>query len=204
MGPRVTAAVLAAGEGRRMGASKLLLPWGEATVLDRTLAQLERSSVTDILVVTGHDAEAVAVVARAHGARTIHNPDYASGGMLSSLRLAVGCLAPEVEGVLVALADQPMVETATIDALVSAFRSTGAGFVAPVHAGRRGNPVLIARRHFAALAALPAGAAPRALLARHPEDLRLVAVESEAVLCDIDRPEDYRRWRPADTRSSTS
>ena len=69
--------------------------------------------------------------------------------------------------------------------------------VAPSYDGQRGNPVLIGRAHFEELLSLPPGAAPRALLKRHPADLHLEPVDDPAVLRDLDRPEQYQRWRPA-------
>lgn len=180
------------------GKAKQLLPWGDTTVLGQTLQQVRQSQVEDVLVVTGHEADRVAAVARAHGARVVHNPDYARGEMLSSLQKAVSILPPESDAVLVVLADQPMVTSQTYDTIVAAYDRGGATLVAPVFEGQRGNPVLIGRALFQELLALPYGEAPRALLRRHPEQLRLVEVESDAVLRDLDRPEQYERQRPGD------
>ncbi|MFW5940953.1 MAG: nucleotidyltransferase family protein [Chloroflexota bacterium] len=195
---KVTAVVLAAGESRRMGkgTSKQLLPWGDTTVLGQTLQQVRQSQIDDVLVVTGHQAHKVAAVARAHGARVVHNPEYARGEMLSSLQKAVSTLPPECDAVLVILADQPMVPSQTYDTIVAAYHRGGATLVAPTFEGRRGNPVLIARALFQELLELPYGEAPRTLLRRHPEQLQLVEVESDAVLRDLDRPEQYERQRP--------
>ena len=68
--------------------------------------------------------------------------------------------------------------------------------MAPTYGGRGGKPVLIDRRYFAELLAVPPGGAPRLLLARHADDMRLVDVADEAILHDLDRPEDYERWQP--------
>ena len=86
----------------------------------------------------------------------------------------------------------------TIVRVLPAYAAAPAGFVAPTYGGRRGNPVLIARRHFDELLALPPDAAPRALLARHADDVLSVAVDSDAVLHDLDRPEEYAHFRPAE------
>ena len=196
MSKHVTAVVLAAGESRRMGEPKQLLPWGQTTMLGRTLRNLQQSNVDDILVVSGHRAEEVAAIARDHGVPTIHNPDYAEGEMLSSLQRAIDHLSNSVDAVLVTLADQPLVGSSLINQILNAYRERAGDLVAPSYEGRRGNPVLIGRRYFEELAALPWGQAPRALLRRHAADLHLVPVKSEAVLVDIDRPEEYERRRP--------
>ena len=188
--------MLAAGESRRMGRPKQLLPWGKTTILGQTLRNLQQSDADDILVVSGHRAEDVASIAREHGVRTLHNPDYAEGEMLSSLQAALPHLSDTVDAVLVMLADQPLVDATLINRILDAYRQGGGDLVAPAYRGRRGNPVLISRRYFDEVAALPWGQAPRALLRRHASDLHLVSVDSEAILLDIDRPEEYRRRRP--------
>jgi molybdenum cofactor cytidylyltransferase len=198
---RVTAVVLAAGESRRMGRQKLLLPWGETTVLGQVLANVRASEIHDILLVSGHEAAAVEAVARAQGVAAVWNEAYAAGEMLSSLQTAVRHLPPEIEAVLVVLGDQPMVGTAVVNQLLHAYWGMAGPIVAPVYQGQRGNPVLIDRRYFPELLALPLGAAPRDLLRRHADAIHLVEVSEESVLLDLDRPEAYERWRPGSTPS---
>jgi molybdenum cofactor cytidylyltransferase len=92
------------------------------------------------------------------------------------------------------LGDQPMVEPEEIDQLLVAFWQGQGEIVAPVFEGKRGNPVLIGRSHFAALLALPPGDAPRTLLQQHP--VYLVEMATDSVLRDLDKPEQYDRERP--------
>ncbi|MCL4262631.1 MAG: putative selenium-dependent hydroxylase accessory protein YqeC [Anaerolineae bacterium] len=196
----VTAVILAAGEGRRMGQPKQLLPWGTRTVLGETLYQISQSLVHEIIVVTGHAAEAIgAEVGHFHGwptPRLIHNPDYQKGEMLSSLQRAVWGLDVGVTAVLVILADQPMVESPIYDQLLAAFWQGKGELIVPTFNGQRGNPVLIGRRYFAELLRLPAESAPRALLQAHPDALYLLPVDTDSVICDLDTPEEYERLRP--------
>lgn len=194
---RVTAVVLAAGESRRMGQTKQLLPWGDTTVLGQTLRHVQQSAVHELVVVTGHEADKVAAVATAAGAGTVHNPDYASGEMLSSLQTAVRRLSANRAAVLVMLADQPLIGPDIIDLILHAYWQGHGHLIVPVHAGRRGNPVLIGRIYFEALLALPAGAAPRDLLRQYQAQLHRVEVPGDAIFHDLDAPEDYERWRAA-------
>ena len=191
---RVTAVVLAAGQSQRMGRSKQMLPWGETTVLGQTLRNLKESAVHDILVVTGAAAAKVEAIAQAEGVPTLHNSRYASGEMLSSLKTAVAQLPENRTAVLVMMADQPMVTAPVIDQILQAYWRGGGSIIAPEYEGRRGNPVLIDRRHFDELLALPHDAAPRNLLQRYP--ISLVPTTTEVVLQDIDNLEDYERYRP--------
>ena len=193
---RVTAVVLAAGQSSRMGRHKLLLPWGETTVLGQTIANLLKTSVNDVIVVSGHDAQEVDGIARQYGAKSITNANYESGEMISSVQTALGSLPGNCEAILVVLADQPMVESKSINRIVDTWAVSRSDLVAPVYGDRRGNPVIFGRRYFEELLSLPAGTAPRDILARHDADLHLVPVETDSILHDIDREEDYERWRP--------
>jgi len=193
---RVTAVVLAAGTSDRMGATKQLLPWGERTVLGQTLDNLQRSRIHDIRVVVGHRADEIEAVARNRSVSTVFNADYEAGEMLGSLQVAVGQLPKNISAVLVVLADQPMVSSEIIDSLLERYSHGNTDLIAPVYKERRGNPVLIGRRFFRELLDLDPGLAPRHVLQRHPDELALVETNSAAVLQDLDRPEDYERWRP--------
>ncbi len=193
---RVTAVVLAAGQSTRMGANKLLLPWAAGTVLGQTLQHVRQSAVTDMLVVTGHEAEKVTAVAQVAGAATLHNPAVAQGGeMITSLQVALRHLPEEVTAVLVVLGDQPLVPPETINALLYAHYQGAGDLIAPVYQGQRGNPVLLGRRYFGELLALPPTAAPRDVLRRHAGALHLVEVGTPTILQDLDSPEEYERWQ---------
>lgn len=193
---QVIAAVLAAGESRRMEDAKPLLPWGQTTMLGQILHNLLASRVDEVWVVTGLKAEAVSMVAAGYGARVLFNPDYTSGEMLSSLKVAVRALPAACSGVLVVLADQPLIPTAIFDQVIAAFDHDEERMVAPTYKGQRGHPVLIGRRFFADLLALPPDSAPRHLLRAYEDALHLLPVESEAILLDLDLPGEYERYRP--------
>lgn len=193
---RVMAVILAAGEGKRMGQTKQLLPWGDTTLVGQTIRHAQQSLAYDVLVVTGHEAEKIAAVAREAGAPTLHNADYAAGEMLSSLQTAVRALPDSVTAVLVMLADQPMVTPDILNQLLTAFWQGRGSLIAPQFNGQRGNPVLIGAAHFAELLQLPPGSAPRALFKKHQP--ALIAVASDAVLADLDTPQEYGRWSRSD------
>jgi molybdenum cofactor cytidylyltransferase len=193
---RVTAVVLAAGESARMGQSKQLLPWGDTTILGQVLTNLQASAVNEIVVVSGYEQQRVARVAAEAGVKAVYNPDYEAGEMLSSLQVAVSQLPLNREAVLVMLADQPMVGPEIINRLLEEYWQGGGELIAPTYQGHRGNPVLIGRRYFAELLALPRGEAPRTLLRAHDGAVSLVPVDSPGILHDLDTPGQYERWRP--------
>lgn len=192
----ITALVLAAGQGRRFGKTKQIMAWGETTILGQTISQLKQSDVDEIIVITGHDAAAVMPIAATYHVPTLHNPAYATGELLSSLKVGVQQIKTEVAAALVVLADQPLIPPSVINQLIAAFRNGDGHLIAPVYQGQRGNPVLIGRSFFTELLALPSAAAPRLLLQQHPDQVTLVEVDTEAILLDIDNEETYERLRP--------
>jgi molybdenum cofactor cytidylyltransferase len=187
---RCAALVLAAGLSRRMGRSKPLLPWGERTVLEQVIGQLRAGRVTDIRVITGAEQEAVRAVAASAGAEVTHNPNYATGEMLSSLHAGLRALPANVSATLVTLGDQPMIRASNVRKLLRAYAEGRGGIIAPSCNMKRGHPILIDRQYWDELLALPPGSAPRAVINRHTNDIAYVETD-DSVLQDIDTPEAY-------------
>lgn len=194
---RVTAVILAAGQARRMGQTKQLLPWGKTTVLGQTIHNLKQTTVHNICVVSGHEAEAVETIAAVENVYAVRNRQFATGEMITSLQTAVHQLPPQITAVLVILADQPMVQPDSIEQILAAYWQGKGELIAPVYQGQRGNPVLIGRAYFEELLHLSPDDAPRTLLRRHPDKLHLLPVDSDTILRDLDSPEQYERERPS-------
>jgi molybdenum cofactor cytidylyltransferase len=194
---RVAGIVLAAGCSTRMTGKtpKQLLPWRDSTVVRQVVETLSHCPLSPLLVVLGHRAEEIRPVLAGTRAHSVRNPDYATGEMLSSLQVAICHLDDTVSGCLVFLVDQPWIQASLVEIMLDAYAGSPAGLVAPVYHGRRGHPVLIDRRHWVELLNLEAGLAPRHLLQRYPADLKLVPVETDSILDDMDTIEAYRKAR---------
>jgi len=91
----ISAVVLAAGLSTRMGRLKLLLPYGEYTVIEQVVSVLLSSPVDEVLVVTGHERAAVEAALARWPVRTVFNPDYAVGEMLSSAQVGLRSMAAD-------------------------------------------------------------------------------------------------------------
>ncbi len=195
--------ILAAGQSKRMGAQKLLLPFDGGTVIGRIAGELSRSPVARILVVLG--ADAARVVAALENESVLHNtgrtrdffgfvtnPDPA-GDMLSSVRCGLRALPPECEAVLVALGDQPAITADLIVRIVHAFYVSGRGIIVPVYGGKRGHPLLFSARYSQEVLTSYDDLGLRGLLQAHPEDVFELSADSASVLSDMDYPEDYQR-----------
>lgn len=200
---RVAAVVLAAGRSSRMGQPKPVLAWGQGrTLLSTVVGQLRASPVAEIVVVTGLAREAVEaslsglVDAPGPRLRWAHNPDFAHTEMARSLQVGMRAVAPGTQAVLVALADQPDLDSAVAAGVIQRWRETRAAVVAPYYHSQRGHPLLFDRSVWPALQALPASANPRAVL-EQAGTVEQVEVFTSSVLRDIDTPEDYAAHRPA-------
>lgn len=195
---RICAVVLAAGLSRRMGQQKLLLPWLRgSTVIEHVIGQIRAAGVSNVLVVTGANADAVSAAARRACALTIHNPDYAAGEMLSTLQTGLRAAAnQDAAAVLVVLGDQPSIRSRNVRRVLDAYAVGRGGIIAPSHAMRRGHPILIDRVYWQEILDLPAGSAPRDVINRHADAIAYVETD-DSVLRDIDTPdayaEEYRR-----------
>jgi molybdenum cofactor cytidylyltransferase len=188
---RIGAVVLAGGLSRRMGRSKMLLPWGEHTVIEAIIKRLLPFQLTDVVVVTGHKSAEVEEILSDYPVRTVFNPHFAAGEMLSSLKTGLQALTSEIDAALVLLGDQPQVKTRIIHRLLKAYAESNASVVAPFYREQRGHPILIGRRHWSEILDLKTGQAPREIITRYP--VYVVESEDDSILRDIDTPEQYAR-----------
>jgi molybdenum cofactor cytidylyltransferase len=195
---RIAALVLAAGRGARMGGGKLTADLDGAPLVRHPVQAALASRARPVVVVTGADADGVRAALAGLDVVLVHNPDHALG-MSTSLRAGIAALADrDVDGALVLLGDMPRITAAHLDALAAAFDpDVDATIVVPTCARKRGNPVLWGRRHFAAIGELTGDVGARALIERHPDQVRLLALDDPAILVDVDTPEALAAARAA-------
>jgi molybdenum cofactor cytidylyltransferase len=187
--PQVAAVILAAGRSTRMGANKLLEMLHGKPIVRHVAEAALRSRAGPLIVVTGHQADAVSKALVGLDVTFVHNPAFADG-LSSSLKVGVGAVPDTSAGALVLLGDMPEVRAETIDRLCDNFAGgAGAKAVVPVAEGRRANPVLIARGQFEALSAITGDTGARALLEAAGPDVIEVPVDDEGVLVDVDTPD---------------
>jgi molybdenum cofactor cytidylyltransferase len=106
----IAAVILAAGMSTRMGRPKLSLPYGEHTVIEHIVATLLTLPLREVVVVTGHEQSQVETLLSRWPVRTVHNPDYREGEMLSSLQAGLRSLAPVNHAALLVLGDMPALD----------------------------------------------------------------------------------------------
>jgi molybdenum cofactor cytidylyltransferase len=184
----ISGIVLAAGSGTRFGGTKQL-----ASHLGKPLAQhavdaLASAGVDELVVVTGHDADAVEQALRLPPqGRFVRNPDHPLG-QASSLAAGLHALGHDTEGAVVLLADQPGVTDAEVRALIAAFQRSRSRIVRIAYEDGPG-PALLSREVHAEAGHLQGDTGARALIASHLDWVEEVAVPFRAPP-DVDRPED--------------
>lgn len=183
--PTVSAMLLAAGEAKRMGTLKQLLPIGDTTMVEKTLDNLLASRVSEVIVVLGHRAEEVKRKIASRPVRVVENPRYRQG-MGTSIATGLRFVSPKTQAVMLVLADQPFVDSQTINHLIEAFNHHNKGIVIPTYQGRRGHPLIFAMKYKAPLSQLAEDIGGREIIREHPEDALEVPVACEGVIIDID------------------
>jgi molybdenum cofactor cytidylyltransferase len=196
---RISVILLAAGESRRMGQPKLILPWGDTTVLGQVVTTFASAGIEEILVVTGGARQQVeglvTRLAETYPVRVCFNPNHSSGGMLSSIQAGLAALGPEVCAALIGLGDQPQVREATIRAICAAYYQMDARLVFPSFRNHRGHPWLASRLSWSEILALPQSTNPRHFINTYSDRIEYVEAD-ESIVSDLDTPEDYQHQRP--------
>jgi molybdenum cofactor cytidylyltransferase len=188
----VSAILLGAGESKRMGVNKLFLPWRKKTVIGHCLDALLRSKVKEVVVVLSDRTREVGSPLKGRKVKVVMNPHYRRG-MSTSIRRGLQAIDPGSQGILIALGDQPLLQTRTINALIRAFAQRKGSIVIPSYRGRRGHPVLFDRCYERGLLSLRGDVGGKSIIERYPGSVVEVRTKSEAVVKDIDTWKDYQK-----------
>ncbi len=192
----IAAIVLAAGKSRRMGRPKMVLTWGETTVIGQVVQVLDQAGVDEIIAVTGGARQQVEAALTGLPVRVSFNPRFSEDDMILSLKNGLSELGPEFEAALVALGDQPQVQPHVVRAILDAFERTAAPLIIPSYQRRRGHPWLLARSLWPSIFELEPGKTMRDVINQYSEQIQYLDVNTPSVLRDLDTPEDYQRERP--------
>jgi molybdenum cofactor cytidylyltransferase len=180
------AIILAAGESRRMGRPKAMLPFRGGTFLTAIAGNLARHC-SPVIAVFGFDAARMSQCAP-QSVVPVENPDYAQG-MITSLKAGLRAVPESCNAVLFTLVDHPAVMPETVDAVM---RST-AQIAIPRCENRRGHPVLIGRQIACEFLLEPLTSKVRDVIDRHAAEIEYVEVDDPGISDDIDNPALYEK-----------
>lgn len=195
---RIGGVLMAAGAGRRMGGRpKSLLQRDDEPLLLRQLRLLRLAGVGPIAVVLGHHAQRLAQALAPCAAPWLslaHNPEP-DVGPGTSLRCGLAHLPPALDAIVVALADQALLEDGDTQAMLQAWwqRPPSIELLVPEHAGQPGHPLVFGPALRQAVLAMPAHEGVRQWRRRHPERVQTRVVQHARYTTDIDTPDDVHR-----------
>jgi molybdenum cofactor cytidylyltransferase len=188
--PNKWAIILAAGSSRRMGAQKLLLPFGTGTMIETVVDHVLSSKIINVMVVLGPDPEQVKEKLKQKPVQFCINRHHEEG-MLSSIKCGICAIPDEAEAALIYLGDQPGIPAQVTDRVIETYDENLYGIVIPVYNHRRGHPLLVDMKYRREIEKLDLEQGLRALRHQFPEDVLEVEVDEPGILMDIDTREDY-------------
>ena len=189
--PLITAVLLAAGESRRMGELKALLPWQGQSLLAHQVSELAAAGVDRIMVVLGHRHEELSPELEAQPrVEWVVNHDYLQG-KTTSIKAGLGALSHLPETLILLNVDQPR-HADTIAYLVRQHRAGQSLITIPTHRGKGGHPIIFDGSLLSELGRISeANQGIREVVHRHGEGVRRVEIDSPEVLWDLNTPEQY-------------
>ncbi|HEY78272.1 MAG TPA: nucleotidyltransferase family protein, partial [Dehalococcoidia bacterium] len=184
------AILLAAGQSKRMGKPKLPMSFGRSTIIEQAVDNLLGSAADEVIVVLGDRAGAVKRLIAGRSVKLVVNPDY-ERGMSTSIVAGLNLVDRRTRAVMLALGDQPLIDSQTINRLIAGFRSHDKGIAVPTYRGDRGHPVIFSMKYKEPLLALKGDVGARQIIQENPGDILEVAVDCEGIQIDIDTADCY-------------
>jgi molybdenum cofactor cytidylyltransferase len=192
MSNRLDGILLAAGESRRMGYPKPLLTIDGTTFIEKIAATM-LAVVPRLVVVLGAHADRIRrAIPRDERIVIVENLNY-SRGQLSSLKIGLGAVQSEAEGVIVHLADHPVVRVESFRAIVDSFGRTRKPIVIARSGGQRGHPLIFDRSIFVELRSAPEGEGARHVVNADASRVEYVDLDDPGINLDLDTPADLVR-----------
>jgi molybdenum cofactor cytidylyltransferase len=189
----LAAAILAAGQSKRMGQPKALVPFRGSTFVEHLIAATRHARVGITRVVLGAGAEGIRAQLKIDPTWIVVNLDWPKG-QLSSIHAAIRSLpVGATEGILVCPVDHPLISARLVADLIAAFDSSGKLIVLPKYGGRRGHPVIFRTGLYEELLAAPAEVGARQVVWNHAADVMEVETAEEGVILNLNDPEGLRR-----------
>lgn len=174
-----------------MGRPKQILPLQTTTILGQVIDNVQKSSVDEIILVLGYQADHIAERVQAESVTVAINLNYRQG-LGSSIKCGLRQASRETGAVMIVLGDQPWIDEGVINRLIEAHRKSGLGITVPTHKGVRGHPVIFDMKYKGELLQLRGDVGGNHIVERHLDDVLEIEIESQSIIKDIDTEGDYR------------
>jgi len=193
----ISAVILAAGMSKRMGKPKMMLPWGETTVIENVVHTLQDAGMDRLYLVYGDNYDVLKEKLHPYKVRYILNKDFADGEMLASVKVALRAMEQEnTVAALIVLGDQPQIEVNVVKAIIDTYKLSRSAIVVPSYQSHRGHPWLVGKILWKEILDLKPPDTLRNFLSKNQDLIFHVEVKSSSILTDIDTPDDYARYHP--------
>jgi molybdenum cofactor cytidylyltransferase len=192
----ISAIILAAGQSKRMGQQKMLMPWGQANVIDQVVSVLFDAGVNDIHMVTGGSQAELKETLKDYQIAYLFNKEFANGEMLMSVQVGLKGLDDKSEAALIVLGDQPQIEPQIVRAIVEEYTSSHSKIIVPSYEMHRGHPWLVDKIFWEEILKLIPPFTMQNFLNSHPDDIDYIEVETPSIIQDLDTQTDYTRYKP--------
>jgi molybdenum cofactor cytidylyltransferase len=190
---KLAAAILAAGESRRMGRPKALVPFEGLTFVEHLLQATKHPRVGIVRVVLGANAESIQAELKLDQETVVVNQDWQQG-QLSSIQSAIRSLpADETAGLLLCPVDHPLISSQLVSRLIAEFDSDRKLIVVPTHQGRRGHPVIFHASLYAELLDASPNIGARQVVWAHPDAIAEIETDEAGVILNLNDPETMRK-----------
>ncbi len=187
----IYAILLAAGESKRMGVLKQILPFGKSTVIETVIDSLWESDIEKVKIVLGYRSEEISGAIGSRKVDIVINRNYKKG-MLSSIKCGISSLPEDAEAFLLCLVDQPAIMSSDINKLIKAYKNSGKRIVIPAYNGKRGHPIIFDRKYIDDILNLKEdGDGLREVVWKNSQDIFEVDIKNEYILQDMDIVDEY-------------
>lgn len=188
--------ILAAGESTRFGRPKQLLQLKGRCLVEWVLDAALASELSRIILVLGHAHQKIQKVLgkkMEHAKLQIEvNPDYQKG-QSHSLQVGLSGVINAFPAVMFLLADQPLIDAATINCLLNGFWAAKKDICVPTFHGKRGNPTIVSQKFYRHIMKIKGDIGARQIIKAHPDRVLEIAIKNPLFFSDVDTPEDFEK-----------
>jgi len=187
--------IMAAGSSSRMGTPKQLLSWKDTTLIENVMSNVLQLEPSKSIIVLGANSEQITPKIEPHPVEIIHNPDW-NNGLGNSIAFGVNYIQNnyKVDGVLIILADQPLIDTSYLKGMIISFEAGKNQIIATQYDNEKlGVPALFDKYYFEELSAIDGDKGAKSILEKYSD--QVITTQFETNVFDVDTKEDYKKLK---------